>query len=808
MRARQSPSTVPGRHLQNANQSPGEGFGRACRIGELYAAGALSLMSASRSRGFILTALLILLVVFLLAIVGLGLYLLRLDTTVREKFEGRRWAIPARVYARPLELYAGAPLALRDVQGELRLLNYREQAATTPGSWQLKGSELYIHTRGFAFGDGLEKAQVLRLHFNGNSLSDVASTVRGGSGVVRLEPMVIGGIYPKQNEDRVLMQLKEAPPHLLDALLATEDRAFYSHHGISIRGILRALWVNATAGGLHQGGSTLTQQLVKNFYLSNERTLSRKLNEAAMALLLELHYSKSEILETYLNEVALGQSGERSVNGFGLAAQFYFGQPISELNLPQVALLVGMVQGPSFYNPRRNPERARKRRNLVLDNLLRDGKITAEQYAQAHRAALEVIAKPTASTTVYPAFIDLVRRQLHTEYKEEDLSSDGLRIFTTLDPRVQNAADSAFSNTVERLKKSNPRRLDRLQGAMLVANPENGELLAIIGGSGDFTGYNRALDAQRQIGSLVKPAVYLTALDSGRFTLATPLDDGPVSLPVQGGKTWEPKNDDGESHGMVPFYSALAHSYNQATIRMGMTIGVPAVISTLTRLGVQQSLANYPSLMLGAVNMSPLDVLSLFQVYASGGFRAPPRSIREVIDAKGKSLKRYGLDVQQVEDPAGIYLLNYALQRTMREGTAASAYKTLPADLVMAGKTGTTNDLRDAWFAGYTGNYLAVVWVGNDDNRATGLFGATGALPVWVEMMAYLHPVSLVPVQPENVQWQWVDHESGQLSAENCPGAIYLPFRRDTLPQDAVPCAQGGVPAVLDKVFHRVIDWF
>ncbi|MGH8492840.1 MAG: penicillin-binding protein 1B [Moraxellaceae bacterium] len=760
------------------------------------------------SRGFILTALLLLLVIFLLAVVGVGLYVLKLDSTVREKFEGKRWAIPARVYARPLELYAGAPLAMADVQDELRILSYRQQATTATGSWQQKGNELYVHTRGFTFGDSVESAQVLRLRFAGNSLADVASTLQSDRGVVRLEPLVIGGIYPKQNEDRVLMQLKEAPPHLLDALLATEDRAFYRHHGISLRGIARAVWVNATAGGLHQGGSTLTQQLVKNFYLSNERTLSRKLNEAAMALLLEVHYSKHEILEAYLNEVALGQSGDRSVNGFGLASQFYFGQPISELDLAQVSLLVGMVQGPSFYNPRRNSARALKRRNLVIDNLLVEKKITAEQAAVAKKKPLGVIAKPTAATTVYPAFIDLVRRQLHTEYKEEDISSEGLRIFTTLDPRVQNAADAAFSGAMERLKKSSPKRLANLQGAALVSNPENGELLAIIGGNGDFTGYNRALDAQRQIGSLVKPAVYLTALESGRYTLVSPLDDGPVSLQAQGGQLWEPKNDDGESHGIVPLFVALSRSYNQATIRMGMDVGVPNVIGTLKKLGVTQNINAYPSLMLGAVNMSPLDVLSMFQVYASGGFRTPARSIREVVDAKGKPLKRYGLAVQQAVDPAAVYLVNYALQQTMRAGTAASAYSSLPADLVMAGKTGTTNDLRDAWFAGYTGNYLAVVWVGNDDNRATGLFGASGALPIWVDMMKRLHPVSLVQVQPENVQWQWADQESGKLSAETCSGSINVPFRTDTLPQEAVACAEGGVPAVLDKVFHRVIDWF
>lgn len=761
-------------------------------------------MSSLRSRGFILTALLVLLVIVLLAVVGLGLYMLHLDGVVRDKFEGRRWAIPARVYARPLELYAGAPLAQRDVLEELRLLHYRQRNPASAGSWQQKGNELVVHTRGFTFGDGLEKPQVLRLRFAGNTIADVASTERNERGLVRLEPLVIGGIYPRHNEDRLLMQLKEAPKYLVPALLATEDRSFFTHHGISLRGTARALWVNLTSGRT-QGGSTLTQQLVKNFYLTSERKLSRKLNEALMALLLEMHYSKEEILETYLNEVALGQSGDRSINGFGLASQFYFGQPVSELELQQVALLVAMVQGPSLYNPRRNPKRALARRNLVIDNLARDKKITAAQAAAAKKKSLGVIESPAAAT-VYPAFIDLVRRQLHAEYKEEDLASDGLRIFTTLDPLVQEAGLSAFRTTISRLKKSAPRRLGKLQGAMVVANPENGELLALIGGYGDFTGYNRALDAKRQIGSLIKPAVYLTALESGQFTLVSPLDDGPVQIESQDGKLWEPKNDDGESHGMVPLYHALAHSYNQATIRMGMTVGVPEVIATLKRMGVQQKLANYPSLMLGAVDMAPLEVLSLFQVYASGGFRSTPRSIREVIDAKGKPLKRFGLAVQQVADPASVYLVNFALQQTMRSGTAASAAASFPPELVMAGKTGTTNDQRDAWFAGYTGNYLAVVWVGNDNNSATGLFGATGALPVWVETMKRLHPESMIQAQPENVQWEWADRETGLRSAEGCPDAVYVPFRSDTVPQESVSCGEGGVSGAVQKAFQRVID--
>ncbi|MFN3586694.1 MAG: penicillin-binding protein 1B, partial [Moraxellaceae bacterium] len=762
--------------------------------------------SPVRARGFILTTLLFLMVLVLAGLIALALWLARLDDVVRTKFEGKRWAIPARVYARPLELYAGAPVSLRALKDEFAVLNYREQPLTGPGSWQQKGNEVQVHTRGFVFSDGTEPAQVLRLRFAGAQLADVASTVKNERGVVRLEPMVIGGIYPAHREDRVLMQLKEAPPHLVDALLATEDRAFYRHHGVSVRGILRALWVNMTAGGLRQGGSTLTQQLVKNFYLTDERTLSRKLNEAAMAILLERRYGKDEILETYLNEVNLGQNGQQSVNGFGLAAQFYFGQPISELRLHQVALLVGMVQGPSYYNPRRNPERAKARRDLVLDNLFAENRITAAVRDAAKARPLDVIARPTAGGVVYPAFMDMVRRQLRSEYKEADLSSEGLRIFTTLDPRVQNAADAAFESTLARLEKTHGKRVAGLQGAVLVASPDTGEVLAVVGGRGTFTGYNRALDAYRQIGSLVKPAVYLAALAAGRYTLVSPLDDGPVQLQGQGGQLWEPKNYDQQDHGIVPFYSALAQSYNQATIRLGMDVGVPVVIDTLYKLGVQQKLANYPSLMLGAVNLTPVDVLSLYQVLAAGGFRAPPRSIHEVVDSKGKPLRRYGLEVKQVYDPTSIYLLNYALQAVLREGTGASAYQKLPRELALAGKTGTTNDLRDAWFAGYSGNYVAVVWLGHDDNRPTGLSGGSGALPVWTDLMARLDPAPLALVPPDDVEWHWADRPTGLLSAEQCPDAVQVPFRRDTVPTESTVCA-GGVPALLEREVDRVKSW-
>jgi len=532
-----------------------------------------------------------------------------------------------------------------------------------------------------------------------------------------------------------------------------------------------------------------------------------------MAMLLEVHYSKDEILECYLNEVNIGQNGNRSINGFGLAAQFYFGQPVSELSLHQVALLVGLVKGPSYYNPWRNPQRALARRNTVLDNMLVQGRITRAQYDKAKAKPLGILIQPTAGLSLHPAFVDVVRRQLKQEYKEDDLNSEGLRIFTTLDPRVQSAANAAFNQTLKQLRSRN-RKMQDLQGSVVVSNPENGELLAVVGGYGSFTGYNRAVDANRQVGSLLKPAVYLTALGTGQYTLLTPLDDSAVEIEGASGKIWRPENYDRQDHGIVPFYDALAHSYNQSTIRLGMTVGIPAVIKTLKELGVREELPNYPSLLLGTVDMSPMEVMELYQPFAANGFQAPPRAIREVVNSQGKRLTRYGLDVRQVYDPAALYQVNYALQQVMRNGTGAAAYQRLPGNLVMGGKTGTTNDLRDAWFAGYTGNYLAVVWVGHDDNRSTGLTGATGALPIWTDMMSRLHPVSLAPAQPEGITWIWADRATGKLSADKCPGAIYIPFPTQGIPVEMTACAAATdtnpdpVSRVINGTVNKFLDIF
>lgn len=586
-------------------------------------------------RGIGLIALIFCILV-IAAFLVFSIYLIRLDSVVRDKFEGKRWDIPAKVFARPLEVYTNAPVNQADFTQELKLLGYKSsENYTKSGNFVSSGNELYVHTRGFDFGDSVEPEQVLKVTFANEQVAEVSATKPSSTGIARLEPMLIGGIYPQHNEDRVLIKLDKVPKPLIEALIATEDRNFYSHHGVSIRGTARAIVSNVT-GGKRQGGSTLTQQLVKNFYLTPEKTIKRKVNEAFMALLVEFHYDKDEILEAYLNEVNLGQNGNYSINGYGLASQFYFGMPLRELNIAQQAYLVGLVQGPTLYNPWRNPEAAKKRRNIVLNNMLVMGYLTQEQYETETARPLNVIAKPTLGPSRFPDFLDIVRRQLRTEYQEGDLTNQGLRIFTTLDPIAQTKIQDAFKSTVGRLSRGSS-RLKELQGAVLVAHPENGELVAAVGSTQDFTGFNRALDAKRQVGSLLKPVIYLSAIQSGRYNWASPIEDSSISIQANG-KAWTPKNYSGGEHGVVPMVQALSNSYNLSAVRLGQEFGLSTFSNHLKRFGVTSNIPTYPSIFLGAVDMSPMEMLSIYGNFATGGFKYPTKSIRTVVDQNGRLL--------------------------------------------------------------------------------------------------------------------------------------------------------------------------
>lgn len=721
--------------------------------------------------------------------IAFSIYVIRLDTVIRNKFEGQRWDIPAKVFARPLEIYTNASISQANFTQELNMLGYKSSDSyTKPGSYVNQGNSMYVHTRGFDFGDSSEPEQVLEVTFSSDQVTDVRATKPSSTGIARLEPMLIGGIYPQHNEDRVLIKLNKVPKTLIEALIATEDRNFYHHHGLSIRGTARALVSNVT-GGKRQGGSTLTQQLVKNFYLSPERTLKRKVNEALMSLLLEFHYNKDEILEAYLNEVNLGQNGNYSINGYGLASQFYFGLPLRELNVAQQAYLVGLVQGPSLYNPWRNPEGALKRRNTVLNNMLVMGYLSQAEYEQESARPLGVLSKPSVGTAKFPDFLDIVRRQLRSEYQETDLTNQGLRIFTTLDPIAQTRIQDAFKASVGQLAKGNPSRLRDLQGAVLVSHPENGELVAAVGSTQDFTGFNRAVDAKRQVGSLLKPVIYLNAIESGRYNWASRIQDRAVNVPTGSDQSWTPKNYSGGEHGEVTMAQALANSYNLSAVRLGQEFGVSAFTNKLKKFGVTSEIPSYPSVFLGAVNMSPMEMLSIYSNFATGGFKYPTRAIRSVVDANGKVLERFGLNVEQTIEPSSAYVLNYGLQQVMASGTGRSAYNSLPSSLKLAGKSGTTNDTRDSWFAGYSGNYVAVVWLGLDNNKVTGLTGSSGALPVWTNVMRQLRQQPVNLKQTDDVQWQWIDVASGNLSAQGCGGAMYIPMLRSTVPHQATSCA-------------------
>lgn len=726
-------------------------------------------------------------------LVALTVYL---DALVQKKFSGRRWALPAKVYGRPLELYAGARLSKEDLLRELQSLGYRwGPGVARAGDYSTLGDHVDLHSRSFRSLLGGEPSQAVRVRFQGAGVAALNAPDGSPLQGVRLEPMLMGSIYPNLPEDRILVRLEQAPPHFVETLLTVEDQAFLRHHGLSAKSIVRALWVNASAHSVVQGGSTLTQQLVKNFYLTNQRSLLRKAAEAEMALLLELHYDKREILQAYLNEVFLGQDGSTAVHGFGLASQYLFGQPFSELQLHQVALLVGLVKGPSYYNPRSHPERALARRDLILDMLAEHGIVTAEEAAEAKSRGLEVTPRGSTVDGAFPAFLTLVKRQLREEYPEQELAEGGLQVFTGFDPIKQWKAEAAVADTFAH--SAGMAGASETEVAMLAVNPANGEIQALVGGrQAGYAGFNRALDAVRPIGSLVKPAIYLTALlQPQRYTLSTWIKDSPISLKGNG-RAWRPQNFDHQSHGDILLYQGLAHSYNQASARLGLQVGVPNVLNTLYRLGVLRKWPNLPAMLLGAGQLTPLEVAGMYQTIAAGGAYKPLRAIRGVLTAEGEPLKDYPLEVRQTLDAKAVFLLQAAMQRVLREGTGHSVYRTLPSSLVVAGKTGTSNDSRDAWFAGFGRDQLAVVWMGRDDNGTTPFTGATGPLGVWTRYMARTHPLSLDVRPPKGVRFVSVDPHSGKQAPAGCPSALWFPYILGSEPPGGGVCA--AQPAAAD----------
>ena len=722
-------------------------------------------------------------VALVLALVGTAW----LDALVRQRFETHQWEIPSRVYSRPVELYSGRVLEDVHLRRTMELMRYRQQSGTPhPGTWDRVDGDWHIHTRGFRDTDGGEAPRVLVVRIEDGEIAALENRAGAPVAVARLEPLELGSIHPGHDEDRVLVRLEQVPPELVGMLLAVEDRRFAEHHGLSLRGMGRALVRNLRAGRIVEGGSTLTQQLVKNFWLTRDRTVARKLAEMPMAVLLELHYDKDEILETYLNEVYLGQDGRRAIHGMGLAARFHFGRPLEELETHQLAMLVGMLSGPAAHDPRRNPDRARARRDRVLEVAHREGVIDEAALAAALERPLDVV--PTGESTLYafPAFIDLVRRQLERDYPPSVLRAEGLQIQSTLDVPAQLATEEAV---VREMERQDPLGERRLNAAAIVTAPEQGDVLALVGDrTRRSAGYNRALDAARPVGSLVKPAVVLTALQqSGQYHLGTPVADEPVEIPLENGDTWVPRNYDRRSLGEISMLEALTLSRNQATARLGMEIGPAAVARTLRELGVGRELPHYPSLLLGSVELTPFEVAVMYQTLASDGFRPPLRAITDVLDQDGEPLGRYPATLEPVADPDTVWLVQWAMQQVMDSGTARGTQ--LPGNPLVAGKTGTSGGNRDGWFAGFSESHLAVVWTGRDDNTPAGVSGSRSALPLWREIMGGLPLRGLSSAPPPGVKQVWLDGE-GRRSAEGCEGARRFPLLEPSLPEDVSDCGR------------------
>ncbi|MDP9007844.1 MAG: penicillin-binding protein 1B [Pseudomonadota bacterium] len=757
----------------------------------------------ARSKSFLRRILRIVAVVAIMALLLTAAWIMYLDRVVTREFRGRLWSVPARVYAEPLDLYVGAPIAADDLEEELRRLHYRSgDPLAGPGIYRRRGGNFDLHARRVRFVDELREPQLVSIRA-GSAITGLKNVDGTELPVFRLDPMLIGSVFPIHGEDRIVLSPADVPPLLRKGIKLVEDRRFDQHHGVDPLGVLRALWVNLRAGRVVQGGSTLTQQLVKNYFLSDEQTIGRKATEAMMALRLEAHFSKEDILVAYLNEVYLGQDGERAVHGFGLGSEHYFAKPLDELDAGELALLIGMVKGPSYYEPRKHAERARARRNLVLQELAAAQLIDT---ATAKAAAAEPLSLRPPGGRYVSGYLDLVRRHLKRDYAEGDLAAAGLAVYTTLDPRAQAAAERSLTQHLSHLDGVSRVRDAHLEGAVIVAEPNSGDVVAIVGGREvGAEGFNRALDARRPIGSLVKPAVYLAALETGRYNAATMLEDASIEMKLGDGSIWAPQNFTHEVYGRVPMARALAESMNLATVRLGLDVGLSRVADTLQRLGLETRPTLNPSLLLGTVEMTPLEVVQVYTSLANGGFRARLRAVRAVLDEHGRPLKSFKVQVEAAAPPSAVYQLDRMLTLVTTRGTGRDAPARLPPGTIVAGKTGTSSDTRDSWFAGFTGSYLAVVWVGYDDNRATGLTGAAGALPVWADSLASLKSASFQPVLPELIEDRWIGFKDGLETMPSCSAdAVMVAVPKGT----ALPSMAGCGPSPSSTLTDKIKAWF
>lgn len=725
----------------------------------------------------------------ILGLVLFGSYLFYLDAVIQHQFSGNRWAVPAQIYARPLILSLKEEITSKEIIEELELLGYRKvgQAGST-GEYQYSNNRFVVHRRAFHFPDGFQAETTLDLRIKSGRVHSITNLNSNQSiAQFRLEPWLVSRLVSSGREDRMLVSLGQVPKALVDALVLVEDQDFYQHHGIAPLSILRALIANISAGRAVQGGSTLTQQLIKNMYLTNEKSITRKVKEALMAILIDARYSKDEILEAYINEVFLGQNGATGVHGFGLASYFYFDRPLAELNLIEITTLVGMIKGPSYYNPRRYPERTMTRRNLVLRLLFENASINKTEFESLLDEPVYIASGASLVRDKHPAFMDKVQRELRKILINPDIRQSGIKVFSSLDSTAQRKAEMTVSTSLTKLEQT--RDLEKLQSAMVISDIDTGEIRALVGDRNtQYRGFNRALDAKRSIGSLIKPAIYLTALEQTRtYTLATPLLDEPISLPGEDG-IWQPQNSDKIFRGKVPLVTALSQSLNVPTVSLGLKVGLGSITTTLQRLGVEESIPQYPALTLGALDLSPIQVNQMYQTIANNGRRQALHAVNEIMSNDNQLMWQYSEPAIQAFDEKVTYLINYALHKVTLEGTAKAIRAEFP-DINMAGKTGTTDDYRDSWFSGFDKNVLITTWIGDDNNQSTQLTGSSGALSLFVDYQKRQEPKSLVRRFPSGLGIAHFNVETGEPTEAGCKNSLRVPAVLADLPTIRHKCA-------------------
>ena len=722
----------------------------------------------------------------------------------------------ALIYAAGQVLAPGVSVEAADLQGALRRLGYRETQTASPGPGQFRReSALWeVHLRPRDDPRSTRPALPIRLLLEGARIRQLITTAGEPLDEIELEPETLTGLGGAANQLRHPVPLAAVPKHLVQAVMAAEDHRFFEHHGVDVRAVARAVWVNLRRGGVSQGGSTLTQQLVKNLVLTPKRTWGRKIREAALAVALERRYGKDEILSAYLNGIYLGQHGGFAVYGVGAASRSFFGKDVERITLGEAATLAGIIRAPNTYSPVQHPDRASERRNTVLRQMHDLKMLDDTQLAQVLKERMTV-QRGTVLNALGPYFADWVRGQVEQLQPADESSSSGLRIYTTLNPVLQRAAEGALARGLDRLEGQYRalRRNDpaaRLQGAIVALDARTGEIRAMVGGR-DYgqSQFNRVAQARRQPGSAFKPFVYLAALSQGphgeppNFTPASLLEDRPLTVGT-GRNAWTPRNYENRYEGTVTVRRALEQSLNAATVWMAETVGYDAVVRVAREAGFTSPMEPVPALVLGSFEVTPIELASAFAALASGGEQIRPTGLRAVVDREG-GVSEPRVDRKPGFRPDEAFLITHLLRGVIDRGTGAAA-RALGVEGPVAGKTGTTNEGRDTWFVGYTPRLVAVVWVGFDQRDVLRLSGAQAALPIWADFMRTALGVvpATLPEPPPSITFREVDAANGKLATTWCPVAIREAFLASTEPREF--CPDHGPAATVRSFFRRLFD--